>query len=325
MLLSRSIVLAMILLASVATSLTRAQSAPAPAAASATVDLSPHFYVGMTSRYEIWSTRTTLRSTSVNDRTQEANTQLELVGELTWRIDSVSADGGATATMTYDWLSATFVMPDGQRHIIDTRQPSPGEPFGGMHQLMLAMSRTPLTFRMNADGSVQSVEGVDQIKAAVAENVQTPEALDFIESATDLATLIEAPTALTVGGAWDVQRTWRRNVAQMEADLHTDTTYTLSSVEEIAGIPVATVTASTRATLDPQLPELPAEVPRPRVNTSATGEQQVMFDLARQEVVGRNASETLTVDVQMSARGMTVNTSVHEIMQSQLLRIAEPQ
>lgn len=290
-------------------------------------NLQPKPKAGQVSRYEIWTARTQFTSRTINGQASgDAQTKIEVNGEISWTINSVAADGSYEATMLFDYLSVDVTLPTGDVRSVDSRKPNPGEPLSTMHDLVSSMSTTPLDVSMTADGSVKGVRGVDRIRNAVGEENDPPTELDFIESASDLATLLEAPAAAAIGDRWTVDRTWSREIAQLDADLTTRTTYTLASVENIAGIELATVTGTSKCTLEPDMPDmsqLPANAPRPRFTATADITSAIMFDMSRNEAIGRNATENLRLQVDIQTPQANVQTVFEEVIQSQALRISE--
>ena len=287
-------------------------------------NLRPQPKAGQVSRYQIWTGRTQYTTGTVNGQQRgETTTVIEVNGEMTWTINAVSPDGSYDATMQFDFLAVEVTLPNGDKHSVDSRRPNPGEPLSTMHDLVRAMSSNPLSVKMTADGSVSSVGGVNAIRNAVGEENDPPTELDFMESASDLATLLEAPASIGIGQSWSVNRTWSREIAQLEADLTTQTKYTLAGVENVAGIELATITGEARCTLDPEMPEMPQGAPRPRLSASANVSSAIMFDMARREAVGRHSTENLRLQVDIQMPNANVQTVVEEVIQSQALRISE--
>src|SRR6185369_5800987 len=171
------------------------------------------------------------------DDSEPIRTTLELKGEVTWTVEKVRSDGGATCVMTIDWLTAEMTGPGGEVEHNDTRK-GQGDS-AGLFDTLKAMTGAPLRFEVSDQGVVEKVAGVDAIKKAVGEDGHAPEELDFIETASDLATLPGAPdSALAPGKGWSIDFDWTHELGMM----HHTMKYTLTGIEEIAGIPVATVT-----------------------------------------------------------------------------------
>ena len=283
-------------------------------------DLRPRFVEGRTTRYALWTVRRTNVNMSVGDRSQSGTTNMQVEGEVTWRVDRVDEDGSASCTMSLDWLKATFTGTNGDVQMSDSRQGSGDNE--AMHGLLQAMSGAPLELEMAADGSVTAIKGVDAIKSAAGEDTRVPSDLDFMETASDLATLPFAPTELAMGDGYDAQFAWSHDLGT----LHHDQRYTLKSIEQIAGIPIANVDARADLRLEPDLSKLPEGGAGVDVNLEQ-GEvvTQVMFDLQRHEAVGRNATQTtvIRVKIPVPAANQTLVRTMEEVIQSQALRIAE--
>ena len=150
---------------------------------------------------------------------------------------------------------------------------------------------------------------------------QTP--TDFMESANDLATLAKAPMTAAVNDSWNAKFIWNHQLGQM----HQSMRYTLQSVEEIEGIPLATVVGVAQLEMKPDNDRLGAEAGQgPEVRTRMTDgsfETQVMFDLQRHEAVGRNTIEYHQFQIDIQWPQQTVTRTVDEQIHSQILRIDE--
>src|SRR5690606_8158701 len=110
----------------------------------------------------------------------------------------------------------------------------------------------PITCEVAADGTIQSVRGTDAMKRK-AGDVPIPDDLDFVESATDLATIAAAPPTLATGQSWDARFRWSHEAGWLNQDMH----YTLTGVEEVEGIPIANVTGVARSRLEVDRSKLP--------------------------------------------------------------------
>jgi len=254
----------------------------------------------------------------VGPKKQNVNSSMEFAGEVTWTVDKVRSDGSATCTMTLDWMTVEVTLPDGTVQHNDSRKGSGDSEM--FHQVLRAMAGVPLEFEVNADGSVEKVSGTKAIQRRAGDELPVPEDLDFIESATDLATLAYAPEATEINDKWKAHFTWTHEMGEMEHDHQ----YTLDSVEEIAGIPIATVTAVGKLKLKPDMSDLPPDAPDVDVRLiEGSYEGQVMFDLQRHEAVGRNSIETQHIEVRVHLPQQTFTRTTEETVQSQTLRIAE--
>lgn len=288
------------------------------------IDLRPRFVEGQTARYRVWTLRQRNLTMSVDQRSVTRNQQALFEGELTWQVEQVEDDGSAICLMQLDWLTATLTAHDGTEKFNDSRQAS-GD-IEKMHQLILAMVSTPVRVTVAADGSVTGVSGVEAIRQQVPQDVPPPEDLDFMETASDLATIPFAPPKLALGDSFDAQFNWRHDLSmsKVTAMMRHEGTYTLGSVEDVAGIPIATVEGSASLDLDVDLSGLPADGPPVEVRlVSGESTSQMMFDLWRHEVVGRNVVQTTQIEIATTFDNRTIARTVDETVQSQALRIAE--
>jgi len=285
------------------------------------VDLRPHFTQGHTSRYHVWTQRQQSQSVTVGDRSQEFETSFEIEGEVTWTVKQARPDGSAICLMKTDWLAATLVGPKGETQRCDSRKIS-GQP-QHLHGLLRAIAGVPVLIEVDADGSILNATGVDQVKRKAPKDIDIPDATDFMESANDLATLAHAPTATVVNDSWNAKFIWNHPYGKM----HQSMRYTLQGVEDIEGIPVATVTGVARLKMKPDNDRLRVQAgqgPQIRARmTDASFESQIMFDLQRHEAVGRNTKEYHRIEIDMRWPQQTVTRTIDERLHSQILRIDE--
>ncbi len=282
------------------------------------VDLRPKFVTGRVTRYEIWSLRTRDVTVSFQGQSQTMESTLETKGEVTWRIDRVNADGSATCTMTLDWISATSKSAEIDQITVDSRKPSGDNEL--MHELVKAMAGAPITVEMAADGTVTRVRGVDAIHAKVTDPKNAPDELDFKETAAELVAITAAQEQMAMNRNWKTQADWNHELGKM----HHDTTYTLTAIENVADIPVATVTGVSKLRLDLDQSKFPAD--GPKIDIKMTGGEsttQIMFDLSRREAVGRNSITQTEIEARITHNGQTVVRTMGETQQGQIIRIAE--
>jgi hypothetical protein len=305
---ARWLALAALMLMTAWPTLTLAQPEPTGA-----VNLRPRYVPGRTIRYAVW----TVRQQTISRGDEQFSNQFEVDGEVDWTVERVNADGSAVAVMNMLWLTARITTPDGQVQFNDTRQGSgQTEP---VHKLLSAMAGIPLRVELAADGTPTSVSGVDAIRRR-AGDLPVPEDLDFLETATDLATLPYAPAETVAGKTWPASFTWTHDMGAMKHE----TRYELVNVESIANIPVANVNFTSRLRLEVDRSKLPTGGPQVDVRLlQGQNSGQIMFDLMHHEAVGRNTLQTQTVQVTVTAEGQRFTQTVAETIQSQALRIAE--
>lgn len=310
----RHVYLTAMLLLSVATS--------APAQTSPQVNLRPGWKAGHTSRYHFTTTRVQNMTMSAGGETRSAGTSLTSEGELVWQVDRANADGSYACGMTLSWMTAELTDPEGKVQRNDSRRASGDVP--PIQDLLKAMTGVKLTVTVAPDGRITKVDNVDAMRRRAQNPDMVPEELDFIESATDLATLVGAPVQLSPGGSWNADFKWTHDLGL----LHQNMTYQLAGVEEIEGIPVAVVTGTARNRLEVDRSQLPADGPPIDVRlTASEHSSQIMFDLLRHEAVGRNTFDSRTIEmvVRLPTPPGPVTRRMQETISSQTLRIAEGQ
>jgi len=288
------------------------------------IDLRPKWVEGQSARYEVWSSRTQQATVSLAGQSRTTNLKMVSLGEVDWTVDKVKADGSAQCTMTLDWLTLDYTPDDGKTLSNDSRKGSGDiEPF---HALLKAMTGVPIKVSIASDGSVTKVQGMKAITARIKPELKemVPDELDFIETATDLATLVAAPESIDVGKNWKTKLKWTWSDAPFEGYIHHDMAYTLSSVEDVDGLPLAIIDGQSKLKLELDRSDLPESMPPFDVKLAKGDLQtQIMFDLSRGEAVGRNSIQTTTIDVTIRAPNTTITRRVEETLQSQALRLEE--
>lgn len=282
------------------------------------VDLRPAWTEGRVTRYAFDSTRTDRTVVTFNDQTREGVSSFESAGEMTWTVVEVNRNGSAEVEVVYDWLELSFTPPeDGETQSADSRERGGNE---RLKALVDAVVGQPLTVTFAADGSLESLDGVDRIKSRAAFPEAVPEERDFRESFTDAICLPAAPAEAEVGDDWEQSFTWNHRLGEMAYD----TTYELVGVEDMAEVPVATVRAASELDLRVDKSDVPPDAPP--INTSlesVEATQDILFDLSRGEAVGRHESQRYTVVVSMNAPEMRMNQRITQQIERQMIRIAE--
>jgi uncharacterized protein DUF6263 len=296
----------------------------APAQEAQTYNLRPQWTPGQTARYEVWTSRTQHATISLAGEKRTTDLQMTSEGEVTWTVDRVKADGSATCTMTLDWLALDYT-PDGGKTLKNDSRKGSGdiEPF---HALLKAMTGVPLKVSVAADGSVTKVDGFNAITSRIKSELKdmVPTELDFMETASDLATLIAVPDATGVGKKWDADVKWTWSDRPFEGFMHHDMTFTLASVEDLAGLPVAVVDGKSKLRLELDRSKLPEGMPPADAKlVKGTLQTQIMFDLTRHEAVGRNTIQNTTIDFSIRMPNTTISRRLEETLQGQALRIEE--
>lgn len=290
---------------------------------SQTYDLRPRWTAGQTARYEIWTSRSQHSTVSLADQKRTTDTNMVSEGEVTWAVDRVKADGSAECTMTLDWLTLDYTS-GGKTLKNDSRKGS-GE-IESVQALLKAMAGVPLKVSVAADGTVAQVDGTKTMAGRLGADRKDllPEELDFIETASDLATLIAAPASVGVGKKWGTKLKWTWSDSPFAGFLHHDMTYTLTGVEDLAGLPVAMVEGRSKLKLELDRSALPEGMPPSDVKlVKGELQTQVMFDLSRHEAVGRNTTQATTIDFTIRMPNATISRRLEETLTGQALRIEE--
>ena len=142
----------------------------------------------------------------------------------------------------------------------------------------------------------------------------------FTEMAYDLALLPDAPPQARPANRWNFSFRSLHELGWIEEN----SAFTFAGVEEIAGIPVATVNTREKLSFEPRLPELSADAPKVKIRmTASKSAKQILWDLSRHEAIGRNTSQSRTFQVRMTYQGQTLTRTLQEEAQQQVLRIAE--
>lgn len=288
-----------------------------------TYDLRPQWKPGQIARYEIWTSRTQRSTVSLADQKRTTDMNMVSEGEVTWAVDRVKPDGSAECTMTLDWLTLDYTA-NGKTLKNDSRKGS-GE-IESVQALLKAMAGVPLRVSVAADGTVTKVDGTKTMggRLGADQKDMLPEELDFIETASDLATLISAPASVGVGNKWDTKLKWTWSDAPFEGFMHHDMTYTLAGVEDLAGLPVAMVEGKSKMKLELDRSALPEGMPPSDVKlVKGELQTQIMFDLSRHEAVGRNSTQSTTVDFSIKMPSATISRRLEETLRGQALRIEE--
>ncbi len=287
-------------------------------------DLRPSWTPGQTSRYEVWSSRAQHATVTLAGQSRTIDITMVSEGEIIWTVDKVKSDGSATCTMTIDWLTLDYTPDDGKTLKNDSRKGKGDiEPF---HALLKAMAGVPIKVTVGPDGTVTKVQGVKAVAAKIKSELKemVPEDLDFIETATDLATLVAAPDSVAVGKNWKAGMKWTWSDAPFEGYMHHDMAYTLSGIEQMAGLRIAVIDGRSKLKLELDRSDLPEGMPPFDVKLiKGELQTQILFDLSRSEAVGRNSIQTTTIDVTIRMPNASITRRVEQTLQGQALRIEE--
>ncbi len=195
-----------------------------------TINLRPQWKAGQTSRYQMWSRRVEHRTVSVGDQQRENEVVIETTGEVTWTVKRVDATGGVSGEMTLDWMQMTVRPPKGKPHVNDSRKASGDDP--PLHDILKAMTGTPVRVEMAADGSIERVSGTCAIQQRIQPKEMAPTDLDFMESANDLAAIAAAPGEAAIGDDWDVRHKWSYHISgPLDGFVHEDMQWRVANIE----------------------------------------------------------------------------------------------
>jgi len=299
--------------------------------AAAATNLRPQWTVGQSATYDFWGKTQKNETAQILGQEKSETTTFISEGKVTWRVDAVHDDGSATCTMRLKLIKFTIKAGKNEPVKFDSDNPAGDRP--AFDNLMSAMTQTPLTVTVNADGTVQKVQGIDALATAAGDEAAQadiiPDELDFKETASDLATLIAAPASATPGQTWNATNTWNHEDVFPKAQTKAkwDTTFTFDSVGNIAGVPIATIKTKSDVDIQVDLSKLPEGAPDIDIqisDTSASGE--VLFDLSRNETVARNGTMTYTAAITIAPPRPelpAITVKIVETNQSQLLRVSE--
>jgi len=306
-------------------------SSQARAGDAGSVNLRPVWQVGQTARYDYWSKTVKDETAEFLGKTQTKQTTFVSEGQILWVVDVVNEDGSSACTMKFEKMKFSMTVDDSPALVVDSENPS-GEN-AVFESLIKAMTDTPLSVKVRADGSIESVEGVDELEAAAGKDAREadviPEEIDFIETASEMATLIACPAQATSGQTWNTKNTWNHDsvVPGAKTKSNWDTTFTFAGLGEIAGIPVATIKADASVDFDIDLSKMPQQTPGIDVQFGdAQAKGEILFDLSRHETVARNDSLKYQADVTIAPPNDKLppfKVKVIESSQSQLLRVSE--
>lgn len=294
-------------------------------------NLRPSWAVGQAATYEFWGKTEKAETAQILGQEQSETTTFISEGRVSWVVNEINDDGVAMCTMQLTTIKFTIKAGENEPITFDSENPTGDRP--AFDKLMAAMTQTPLTVTVAADGTIDKVEGIDELTTAAGDEAvkadMVPDEIDFKETASDLATLIRAPAEATTGQTWNAINTWNHEdvFPNAETKAKWDTTFTFDSVGLIAGVPIATIKTKSDVDIQVDLSELPEGAPDIDIqisDTSASGE--ILFDLSRHETVARNETMTYTAAITVAPPRPelpSITVKIVETNQSQLLRVSE--
>lgn len=295
------------------------------------VNLRPQWQVGQTARYEFWTLSEKEESTQFQGQTQSGTTVYENVGELSWKVTEVREDGSSVCAMTLARMKVTMTPPEGEAMVFDSENPAGEVPL--FDTLLSAMVGGPLVVYVNADGSIERIEGIDAMRTAAGQEAaeSIPDEVEFIETASELATLIAAPALAKVGDTWTAQNTWPQEdvLAGLETSADVRTTFTLEQLGQVEGVHVASIRSQSELDLEFDLSTLPEGAPDIDLQVGETESRgELLYDLTRHETIARNDMQRYQVNITITLAipnrpAQSIAASITQTTRSQVLRIAE--
>ncbi|MCC5830789.1 MAG: hypothetical protein JJU36_15185 [Phycisphaeraceae bacterium] len=286
----------------------------------ATVSLRPRFIAGQSSRFELWNQVHVNKTLDVQGRTRTVEIRANTTALLNWDVQAVEPDGSAQGELTVQWMRVEVTDPEGQVSRNDSREGSGDTE--AFHRALGVLAGSRVTVNIHADGSVRDVRGIDAIEqrlAGLEGDIELRSLFDFNEVAASLCTVPDAPESIESGQGWSHTRDQRQATGTVTRNVN----FSLSGTETIAQIPVAMVNGEGTLTLEPDAQRL-AETPGLAIRmTAGQYNTQIMMDLQRGEVVGRNANARMTIETvrQLGEAELTMTDQITS--QTQLLRVAE--
>ncbi|MEM7682623.1 MAG: hypothetical protein AAF288_11760 [Planctomycetota bacterium] len=281
---------------------------------------------GQSSVYEMRTDTVEMRNTQMGEN--EASERVEITSETKarWTVESVAADGSSVCRL--DVLAIVYQRQagDGPALRIDSGKAPSDERLGTLYETFRAVTQTPMTVRLEADGSVASLEGYDRMARRAPEAELLPESRRFELLAEQMARLPDAPERTEVGEGWD--RAFSapgETLAPRLSTLHEiDATYTLAELGELEGVPVATVDVERTFEAELDRSEIPDNAPPIRLRVSDVSDtERIYFDLDRGEVAARDgrSAATFTVTIQVPNGGPRIVQTMRTESVSQTLRV----
>jgi hypothetical protein len=281
-------------------------------------DLRPMWQEGQTARYQVVTSRlNTIELSGLPGGAKKRQTAMRISAEATWQVLEVDPDGGGICRMTVEKMQMELTGPEGQK--LSTSQQGGDKELQAVQKLIKALTDKPVELVIDSNGQIDQVRGFQAVQRAAGPAGEQLEERDFREMAGELAVVIGGVDDAKPGRTWRQKFKWSHDAG----DLVLDSRYKLLGVEQIEGIGVAMINRESDIDIELDKSQMPPDAPI-RVKTSE-GKQttQIMFDLSRHEVVGRNIDRKLEVAVQLSLAGRSVTQSIREQLNTQVLRIAE--
>lgn len=292
--------------------------APAAAQDEASFDLRPMWEKGQTARYQVVTSRlNTIELSGLPGGAKTRQTAMRITAEATWQVLDADSNGGGICRMTVEKMQMELTGPEGQK--LSTDQRGGDKELAAVQKLIKALTDKPVELTIKPDGQIDQVRGFAAVQRAAGPAGEQLEERDFREMAGELAVIIGGTENARPGRTWRQKFKWSHDAG----DLILDSQYKLLGVELIEGIPVAMINRESDIDIELDKSQMPPDAPIKVKSSEGEQTTQIMFDLSRHEVVGRNIDRKLEVAVQLSLAGRSVTQSIREQLNTQVLRIAE--
>ncbi len=278
------------------------------------LDLRPHWKQGQTSAYRVISERKLSAQITGPMGDNQSSATMRVEGEVAWEVLEASPDGGGVARLTTRKMQFSMTNDKGRTLTADERRAD--EEIKEMRNLIKAYVDTPITAHIAADGTIEKLEGLDDMQSRAGELGESITENDLKDMVRETVLLSGATDAMQMGDSWKHEY---QTTVTGKAEAQVKLRYELMGAEEIAGVPVAAVSGQGEVKI--KKPELP---PHARFKqTEGEENSQTYFDLTRHEVIGRNVDTVVGFRVEISLGGETITqqTTIH--LNGQVLRIEE--
>lgn len=292
-----------------------AQKAEAPAAQP---DLKPIWTKGQVSRYEISTSKSTVRQAAGQQESMKTGYASKM--KVTWKVEDADPAGGGRCSLLIEDFSVELTSPKGEKFQVN--RDSNDERFEGLVAVLKAFSGSTLTVTVSGAGDALKVDGFEAIKSKAGEAGEQFTEADFKEMATDLAIVARGEAKPAAGAKWDRKFTWNHELG----NLHYQSKYTLVGVEEIEGVSVAVIGRESTITHSPDPAKQPMQEDGPKVTIKllqGSEKSQIMFDATRNENVGLNTDLTLAFELTLNLGDRNFVQQINEKIQTRVLRIEE--
>jgi len=293
-----------------------AQDAAAAQAVATPVDLRPRWEDGQSAKYKTITRRVT--TAQVKGMSKPRRTVMDVTAIVDWRVVDAAPDGGGRCTMTVEDLKVNLTGATGEKQAVTADRAD--EELKPLQQLLRAMIGKPVTVQVAGDGRVTGASGWQAIRNASGEAGKNLTEADFLESAAELASIAGAPADADAGAAWAEKFDWDHEMGK----LHLTADYEVTGIESVAGIGLVTVESESSVKFTPDTSKLDNNDADVAIKLLKGAEKQnVMFDLSRHEVAGRDITRGLLFQMDLTYEGRTFQQIIQQQLRTQVLRLDE--